>query len=124
MAKLLISFMVKLVAFACSLTLKFWTRQNNIHPSNLVEHNADGHSTAVGTVSEDLVRPCIERLQSLEKLVEELSNKPAAIPLEKEQMLMESLERIKSVEFDLEKTKRVCLILLNLEASDIWKLDN
>ncbi|XP_043812990.1 phosphatidylinositol/phosphatidylcholine transfer protein SFH13 isoform X2 [Manihot esculenta] len=120
-AKMLMSFMVKLVAFACSLTLKFWTRQNNIHPSNLVEHNADGHSTAVGTVSEDLVRPCIERLQSLEKLVEELSNKPAAIPLEKEQMLMESLERIKSVEFDLEKTKRVlhATVVKQLEISKL-----
>ncbi|KAG8661467.1 hypothetical protein MANES_01G006200v8 [Manihot esculenta] len=105
-ARTLMSFVVKLVAFFRSLPLDLWRRQNNIHPSNLVEHNADSHSTAVETVSENCVRPCMERLQSLEKVVEELSNKPAAIPLEKEQMLMESLERIKSVELDLEKTKR------------------
>ncbi|KAF2325713.1 hypothetical protein GH714_033491 [Hevea brasiliensis] len=105
--KMLISFVVKLVAFARSLPLEFWRRQSNIHPSHLVEHNAISHSAAVETVSEDCVHPCIERLQSLEKVVEEISNKPAAIPLEKEQMLMESLERIKSVELDLEKTKRV-----------------
>jgi hypothetical protein len=34
--------------------------------------------------------------------------------LEKEQMLMDSLDRIKSVEFDLEKTKRVGIIHLCL----------
>lgn len=118
-ARTLMSFVVKLVAFFRSLPLDLWRRQNNIHPSNLVEHNADSHSTAVETVSENCVRPCMERLQSLEKVVEELSNKPAAIPLEKEQMLMESLERIKSVELDLEKTKRVCLTLFSL---DIWKV--
>ncbi|XP_021681070.2 phosphatidylinositol/phosphatidylcholine transfer protein SFH13 isoform X1 [Hevea brasiliensis] len=123
-ARMLMSFVVKLVAFFRSLPLEFWRRQNNIHPSNLVEHNADSHSTAVETVSENCVRPCMERLQSLEKVVEELSNKPAAIPLEKEQMLMESLERIKSVEFDLEKTKRVlhATVVKQLEISN--SLDN
>ncbi|KAF2292088.1 hypothetical protein GH714_009438 [Hevea brasiliensis] len=123
-ARMLMSFVVKLVAFFRSLPLELWRRQNNIHPSNLVEHNADSHSTAVETVSENCVRPCMERLQSLEKVVEELSNKPAAIPLEKEQMLMESLERIKSVEFDLEKTKRVlhATVVKQLEISN--SLDN
>lgn len=123
-ARMLMSFMVKLVAFFRSLPLEFWRRQNNIHPSNLVEHNADSQSAAVETVSEDYVRPCIERLQRLEKVFEELSKKPAAIPLEKEQMLMESLERIKSVEFDLEKTKRVlhATVVKQLEIDD--SLDN
>ncbi|KAJ0101600.1 hypothetical protein Patl1_03678 [Pistacia atlantica] len=72
------------------------------------ENNTDSHPPAVEAVSEeDSVLPCIERLQKLEKVFEELSNKPPAIPLEKEQMLKESLQRIKSVESDLEKTKRV-----------------
>ncbi|XP_031257551.1 phosphatidylinositol/phosphatidylcholine transfer protein SFH13-like [Pistacia vera] len=105
--KMLLSFMVKLVAFCHSLQL-LWKRQNNVHPSNMVENNTDSHPPAVEAVSEeDSVLPCIERLQKLEKVFEELSNKPPAIPLEKEQMLMESLQRIKSVESDLEKTKRV-----------------
>ena len=80
-----------------------------------MEHNTVIHSTALEAVNEeDHVRPCIERLQRLEKIFEEVSNKPAGIPLEKEKMLTESLERIKSVEFDLEKTKRVCPVLHGL----------
>ncbi|KAJ4725433.1 Phosphatidylinositol/phosphatidylcholine transfer protein [Melia azedarach] len=104
---MLLSFMVRLVAIFGSLQL-IWRRQNNIHPSNVLENNTNSQPPAVEAVNEeDRVLPCIERLQKLEKVYEELSNKPAAIPLEKEQMLMESLQRIKSVESDLEKTKRV-----------------
>ncbi|KAL5803732.1 hypothetical protein ACOSQ3_030532 [Xanthoceras sorbifolium] len=106
-ARTLLSFMVRLVAFFRSLQL-LWRRQNDIHPSNLLESNTNSHPPAVeAVIEEDRVLPCIERLQKLEKVFEELNNKPAGIPLEKEQMLMESLQRIKSVESDLEKTKRV-----------------
>lgn len=118
---MLLSFMVRLVAIFGSLQL-IWRRQNNIHPSNVLENNTNSQPPAVEAVNEeDRVLPCIERLQKLEKVYEELSNKPAAIPLEKEQMLMESLQRIKSVESDLEKTKRVRSILLGL---DDWKLNS
>ncbi|EEF30632.1 transporter, putative [Ricinus communis] len=123
-AKMLMLFVDKLVAFFQSLPFEFWRRQNNVFPSNLVEPDAGSHSIAVETESEDHIRPCIERLERLEKVVEEIGNRPAAIPLEKEQMLMESLERIKSVEFDLEKTKKVlhATIIKQLEIADL--LDN
>ncbi|XP_043722351.1 phosphatidylinositol/phosphatidylcholine transfer protein SFH9-like isoform X2 [Telopea speciosissima] len=55
---------------------------------------------------EDLIRPCLQRLQSLEALVAELTNKPVKIPPEKDIMLLESLSRIKSIEYDLQKTKK------------------
>ncbi|KAL0000350.1 hypothetical protein SO802_014131 [Lithocarpus litseifolius] len=75
---------------------------------NLEEHSMNSHTPAVEAANEeDRVRPCLERLQRLEKAFEELSCKPAGIPLEKEQILVESLDRIKSVEADLEQTKRV-----------------
>nr|TKS18251.1 SEC14 cytosolic factor family protein [Populus alba] len=121
-ARTLISFVVKLFR---SFPLEYLRRQNNIYPSNLMEHNTVIHSTALEAVNEeDHVRPCIERLQRLEKIFEELSNKPAGIPLEKEKMLTESLERIKSVEFDLEKTKRVLhtTVVKQLEITEL--LDN
>ncbi|KAK0602576.1 hypothetical protein LWI29_034879 [Acer saccharum] len=106
-ARTLLSFMVRLVTFFRSLQL-LWRRQNDIHPSNLLESNANSHPPAVeAVIEEDRVLPCIERLQKLEKVLEELNNKPAVIPVEKDRMLMESLQRIKSVESDLEKTKRV-----------------
>lgn len=53
------------------------------------------------------ILPCLERIEKLEKMVEELKTKPARIPEEKEQMLEHSMERIKSVELDLDKTKKV-----------------
>lgn len=53
------------------------------------------------------VDPLWKRLQNLEVMVTELTKKPSKIPLEKENMLHESLNRIKSIEYDLQKTKRV-----------------
>lgn len=106
-ARMLLSFMVRIFAVFGSLQL-IWRRQNDVHPSNLLEENINSHLPDAETVTEqDRVAPCLERLQKLEKAYEELRHKPAAIPLEKEQMLVESLQRIKSVESDLEKTKKV-----------------
>ncbi|XP_023548417.1 phosphatidylinositol/phosphatidylcholine transfer protein SFH9 isoform X3 [Cucurbita pepo subsp. pepo] len=55
------------------------------------------------------VDPIWQRLQNLEVMVTELTNKPSKIPLEKEDMINESLNRIKSIEYDLQKTKRALL---------------
>lgn len=110
-ARLMISFLVRLIPFSHILRLEFWKRQNNnVYPSNLGESISDTNSPAPEAVEEDRVLPCLQRLQQLEKIYEELSNKPATIPLEKDRMLMESLDRIKSVEYDLEQTKRVCYV--------------
>ena len=53
------------------------------------------------------VDPLWQRLQQLEVLVTNLINKPIKIPQEKEDILHESLSRIKSLEYDLQKTKKV-----------------
>ncbi|XP_059442354.1 phosphatidylinositol/phosphatidylcholine transfer protein SFH13-like [Corylus avellana] len=107
-ARALISFFVRLVAFFRTLRYEFRRRQNNVYPSNSLENNINDHSAAVEAVSEeDRIGPCIQRLDRLEKVFEELNSKPVGIPLEKERMIMESLHRIKSVEADLEQTKKV-----------------
>ncbi|XP_038898537.1 phosphatidylinositol/phosphatidylcholine transfer protein SFH13 isoform X2 [Benincasa hispida] len=119
--RVLISFWVKLVAVVRSLQFQFWKRQNNIYPSN-TEHITNNNATAIqGVNEEDYVSPCLQRLERLEKIFVELSNKPAKIPLEKEHLLTESLDRIKSVEFDLEKTKRAlhATVLKQLEAGEL-----
>lgn len=61
---------------------------------------------------EQLVTPAIkeplwQRLKNLETVVTEIANKPRTIPPEKEDILQESLSRIKSIEYDLQKTKKV-----------------
>lgn len=121
-ARALISFFFRIVAFLRILRFEFWRRQNNVHPSNLTEHSMNSHPPAVEAANEeDRVLPCLERLQRLEKAFEELSCKPAEIPLEKEQILVESLDRIKSVEADLEQTKRVLhsTVVKQLEIADL-----
>ncbi|XP_039012239.1 phosphatidylinositol/phosphatidylcholine transfer protein SFH13-like [Hibiscus syriacus] len=126
-AKMLIILLVRLAAFIRTVRFESWRRPNYIHPSNMMEPNRNSHSNSTvqeAVNEEDHVRPCIERLQKLEKTFEELSNKPAVIPVEKEKMLMESLDRIKYIEFDLDKTKRVlhATVVKQLEIAE-W-LDN
>ncbi|KAG4138930.1 hypothetical protein ERO13_D07G163100v2 [Gossypium hirsutum] len=58
---------------------------------------------------EESLHPCWQRLQNLEGLVTDLCNKPINIPPEKEDMLLESLSRIKSIEQDLQRTKKALL---------------
>ncbi|CAA0841144.1 Phosphatidylinositol/phosphatidylcholine transfer protein SFH13 [Striga hermonthica] len=96
----LISIMIKLFDFIQNARVGFWRTQNDIYPENLPQPNSH---LPVGT---EAIAPCIERLHRLENLLEELVRKPVQIPVEKEQLLHRSLDRIKSVESDLEKTKR------------------
>ncbi|KAL3508309.1 hypothetical protein ACH5RR_027710 [Cinchona calisaya] len=109
MLRTMISFIVKLFVVMRNLPFDQWRMQTNIHPSNALEEQPDNqlsvNAQAVG--EEDQVLPCVHRLQRLEKLLEELNNKRTEIPMEKNQMLQQSMERIKCVEMDLEKTKRV-----------------
>ncbi|KAI5599783.1 hypothetical protein BDE02_02G218100 [Populus trichocarpa] len=60
-------------------------------------------------IKEEPLHPCWQRLQNLETMVNELGSKPTRIPPEKEDMLLESLSRIKCIEHDLQKTKKALL---------------
>ena len=100
-AQKLMALLVRLTAFIRTVRLEFWRKPNNIHPSNMIESNMNSHSNSASPEAvneEDNVLPCIEHFQKLEKAFGELSNKPAGIPVEKEKILIESLDRIKSVE--------------------------
>lgn len=66
---------------------------------------------------EDLIHPCCEKLQHLENLVSELTKRPARIPPEKDEILLESMNRIKSIEHDLQKTKKVTYDVLLIQFS-------
>ncbi|XP_042043674.1 phosphatidylinositol/phosphatidylcholine transfer protein SFH9-like isoform X7 [Salvia splendens] len=58
---------------------------------------------------EGLIHPCWQKLQHLENLVNELTKRPAKIPPEKDEILLESINRIKSIEHDLLKTRKALL---------------
>jgi hypothetical protein len=59
------------------------------------------------TVSDEEMCACLQRLDKLESLCNHLATKPPQIPEDKELMILNTFERIKSVEADLERSKRV-----------------
>ncbi|OVA08257.1 CRAL-TRIO domain [Macleaya cordata] len=119
LGRVLVAFMLKLLAIFRF--LRFGRRQGNVHPRNLLDPNRDSHRLAAEPPKEeDSALPCLQHLQRLETLLEEISRKSLDIPLEKEQILLESLNRIKTVELDLEKTKSVLqtMVLNQVEIAD------
>ncbi|TYI74167.1 hypothetical protein E1A91_D07G181100v1 [Gossypium mustelinum] len=88
-------------------------QDSNPQVGNLSNHEMAGSgSLENGTLTEakeESLHPCWQRLQNLEGLVTDLCNKPINIPPEKEDMLLESLSRIKSIEQDLQRTKKALL---------------
>ncbi|CAD5165291.1 phosphatidylinositol/phosphatidylcholine transfer protein SFH13 isoform X1 [Musa acuminata AAA Group] len=104
-ARTLVAFLIKMLSFFRIL----WSRQDrrlNVHLSNALDLACNKNSTTEA-LKEDCVTSCMERLQKLELMLNELSNKPAEIPREKEHMILDSMDRIKCVEFDIHKTNKV-----------------
>ncbi|KAL1556108.1 phosphatidylinositol/phosphatidylcholine transfer protein SFH13-like isoform X2 [Salvia divinorum] len=103
--------LAKLSLFVQKIPIEYSRRRSNICPPNVLRSDPEPktnpyvHEKAVRR--EEMVRPCVQRLQRLESLLEELNSKPREIPAEKDQILQQSLDRIKNMECDLEKTKRV-----------------
>ncbi|KAL8142126.1 hypothetical protein V2J09_015158 [Rumex salicifolius] len=102
-----LSLFLKIVALIPALLSTFRSRSSKVLPSNVVNNVKDIQTPRPRTENEeDPVLPCLQRLQRIETLCEELISKPPSIPHDKELMLNESLDRIKCVEYDLVKTKR------------------
>ncbi|XP_071907639.1 phosphatidylinositol/phosphatidylcholine transfer protein SFH13-like isoform X1 [Coffea arabica] len=123
MSRTIIQIIFKLFEAIRNVPFDHSRRQTNIYPSNALEEQPENHSSvsaqAIGEGYQ--VLPCVQRLQRLEKLLEELNNKRHEIPMEKEQMLQQSMDRIKCVEMDLEKTKRVlhATVVKQLEITEL-----
>ncbi|KAL5998551.1 hypothetical protein ACLOJK_009494 [Asimina triloba] len=77
-----------------------------VRSSCLANKKDDAQSRDTQSTEEDFILPYLERLQRLEALVTELSRKPVTMPPEKDSALRESMDRIKSIEYDLQKTKK------------------
>ncbi|KAL0390360.1 UNVERIFIED_CONTAM: Phosphatidylinositol/phosphatidylcholine transfer protein SFH9, partial [Sesamum calycinum] len=86
-------------------------RRTQVATSDSQEKNAARPNT------KDLLHPCYQKLQHLENSVTELLKKPAKIPPEKEEIIFESLNRIKSIEYDLQKTKKALLATTSKQES-------
>lgn len=112
----LLAFIFKLLVFFRIISHEEGRSQENLQLTNSLEISPGSHPTAE-IVKEDRILPCLQRLERLEMIIGEISNKPIGIPLDKEHMILESLDRIKSVEFDLEKTKKVMCEVLAISFS-------
>nr|GMD17249.1 phosphatidylinositol/phosphatidylcholine transfer protein SFH9 [Ipomoea batatas] len=109
-SKFFVNVMFRLLAYICTAQVGrvFVKNSRDWATENKWRSNLTGSSSREQNVSlskrEDLLQ-CSHRLQHLEKVVTELLNKPTEIPPEKELMLLDSMNRIKSIEHDLQKTK-------------------
>ncbi|KAG2250979.1 hypothetical protein Bca52824_081115 [Brassica carinata] len=108
LTKRILSFLLKLAAVFRYIPFELSRKKHTITLSSPREDESRCTltPTPTETTMKDRIGPCLERIHKLEKKYEEIRNKPVEIPVEKERLLMDSLDRIKSVEFDLEKTKR------------------
>ena len=59
------------------------------------------------TVRDGDISACLQRLEKLESLCNHMMSKPPDMPKDKELLLLQSFDRIKSLEADLERTKVV-----------------
>ncbi|KQJ98842.1 phosphatidylinositol/phosphatidylcholine transfer protein SFH8 isoform X2 [Brachypodium distachyon] len=75
------------------------------------------------TISDDDMIACLQRIENLESLCNQLASKPPEIPEDKEQILQNSFERIRSIEADLERTKRVLHSTLAKQQSLVERLE-
>ncbi|XP_015696527.2 phosphatidylinositol/phosphatidylcholine transfer protein SFH6-like [Oryza brachyantha] len=93
--------MIKILCFFSLFVSWRVNMQENDHPSN-----ATGNPQPQSAM-EDGISACLQRLEKLESLGNHLASKPPDMPKEKEHLLLQSFDRIKSIEADLERTKRV-----------------
>ncbi|XP_021763462.1 phosphatidylinositol/phosphatidylcholine transfer protein SFH9-like isoform X1 [Chenopodium quinoa] len=78
----------------------------------------------VQKIEDSLLNPCWKRLQHLEQMVTDLVNKPTRIPPDKEATLVESLKRIKAIEYDLQKTKKALFATASKQVELAESLEN
>ncbi|KAM3683858.1 hypothetical protein ACJW31_12G180900 [Castanea mollissima] len=93
--------------------------QNNRKPQIVDLRPQEQHVSR--SIKED---PLWKRLQQLETTVNDLVSKPTKIPQEKDDMLRESLSRIKSIEYDLQKTKKALLATASKQVELADSLEN
>lgn len=105
-ARMLVSFLVKVLSFLRTLRPRLDKSSENIHSSEELDLAHKKYSTTEA-IKKDYVTVCKDRLHKVELILNELSSKPSGIPPEKERMILDLMDRIKSVELDVPKTNTV-----------------
>ncbi|XP_013733418.2 phosphatidylinositol/phosphatidylcholine transfer protein SFH14-like isoform X3 [Brassica napus] len=76
------------------------------------------------SINKEIVLQCLDRLKKLEKECTEISRIPVKTPNENEKLLTGTLERIKSLELDLDKTQSVLHLTLAKQLQITEQLDS
>ena len=125
LVKFVVRALIKLFTFFRLLLCRPLRRLEIAHPSTAPVPAAEKPQPQ--TVSDDAMSACLQRIENLESMCNQLASKPPEIPEDKEQILLNSFERIRSIEADLERTKRVssyivlrCYYDLRLESSVLF----
>ncbi|KAF8113190.1 hypothetical protein N665_0054s0008 [Sinapis alba] len=115
-ASSLARFIVQLIASLC-LMFRILGRLVNKQPENQLRPQVlDPPPPSPPTTQlqrGESLHSCWLRLQNLESMVTVLFDKPTNIPQEKENILRDSLDRIKCIEQDLQKTKKALLLTVS-----------
>lgn len=80
----------------------------NIHPDTTAEQPKPQ------IAREEDMSACLQRLKKLESLCDHFMSKPPDMPKEKELVLLQSFDRIKSLEAELEMTRKVSCFFLQI----------
>ncbi|XP_062192726.1 phosphatidylinositol/phosphatidylcholine transfer protein SFH6-like [Phragmites australis] len=107
LVKLAVTALIKLFSFIRLFISRAERRLENVHHSTPPVPAQEPEKPQPRSVSDGEMCACLRRLDNLESLCNHLTTKPPQIPEDKELILLNSFERIKSVEADLERTKRV-----------------
>ncbi|PWZ54872.1 Phosphatidylinositol/phosphatidylcholine transfer protein SFH6 [Zea mays] len=105
--KLVVTTLVKLFYFIRLFLSTAERRLESIHRPAPPAAPAAAEEPRPRAISDEEVCACLQRLDNLESMCSHLATKPPQIPEDKELILLSSFERIRSVEADLERTKRV-----------------
>jgi hypothetical protein len=109
--KFVVTALIKLFSFFRFLISVPLGRLGNANPSTVPVPAAEKPQPR--TVSDADMSACLQRIEHLESMCNQLASKPPEIPEDKEQILLNSFERIRSIEADLERTKRVSSFVLH-----------
>jgi len=103
----LISVLIRISSFFHFFVYRQERLLENVHPQAATEQQKPQ------VVREEDMSACLQRLKKLESLCDHLMSKPPDMPKEKELVLLQSFDRIKSLEVELDMTKKVsCFFLL------------
>nr|CAB3461945.1 unnamed protein product [Digitaria exilis] len=80
-----------------------------INTNSTDEHVHTPGMKSNGPIDKDCTAPCLERLRRLEQAVMELNQRSPRIPPEKEDLIEESMRRLRTIESDIKKTQRVSI---------------